>query len=318
VSDDSIRITLVRHGQTEANLTKRWQGQGDSPLSALGVAQARLLGERLAQRAFTHVLSSDLSRAVDTARATGRPFRIDRALREFDVGVWEGLSSEEVEANFPEEMERLRRSEDVALGGGESYATFSARIDGAFDALRAQLAPGDHALVVCHGGVIGTVLSGAFGLRKTGAWRTGRAANTSITELSYTREGALLHVFNDTLHLAPLGGFPAHGELKGSVALLCEVPAEHAFGEFAARYEQDAWAELGQDLPARLSELARRHPEQRVALGAGAQQIHAWAHATLVGDAAGTARLAPPRAGSVCHAGQQGDQSLLLDYGLCW
>jgi hypothetical protein len=184
-------------------------------------------------------------------------------------------------------------------------------------------------LVVCHGGVIGAVLSGALGLRKARVWRTARAANTSITELSYTREGALLHVFNDTLHLLPLGGFPAHGELKGSVALLCEVPAElcslaemrastHSFGEFAARYERDALREIGEDLPARLSELARRHPEQRVALDARAEQIHAWAETVMIGDVAGAGRLVAPRAGSVCHAGSQGEQTLLLDYGLRW
>jgi broad specificity phosphatase PhoE len=327
VSEAGICVTLVRHGQTEANSTKRWQGQGDSPLSALGVQQARFLGQRLRRRTFTHFLSSDLSRALDTARATGFSFSVDRALREFDVGSWEGLTAEEVEATYPEEMERLRRGEDVALGGGESYASFSARIDGVFDALRAKLAPGDHALVVCHGGVIGTVLSGAFGLRQGRVWRTGRAANTSITELTYTRDGALLHVFNDTLHLLPLGGFPAHGELKGSVALMCDVAPEHDFGEFAARYERDALSELGEDLSAHLAELARRHPEQRVALGVRAQQIHSWAQATLGCPATGAsapadlgrrARVAPPRAGSVCHAGWHGGQSLLLDYGLSW
>jgi glucosyl-3-phosphoglycerate phosphatase len=316
VIEDSIRITLVRHGQTEANLTKRWQGQGDSPLSALGVQQARLVGERLRQRTFTRVWSSDLSRAVDTARATGFAFRSEPSLREFDVGCWEGLTAEQVEAQYADDLERLRRGEDVPLGGGESFATFSARIDAALEAVRAELSPGDHALVVCHGGVIGTALSGALGLRKARAWATARAANTSISELSYTSEGALLHVFNDTLHLQSLGAWPAYGELKGSVALLCDGPESHDFGEFAARYEHEASAALGEDLSQRLSELARRHPEERVALCAQASSIHAWAEATLFGDVAGTGKLLAPRPGSVCHAGQQADRPLLLDYGL--
>jgi probable phosphoglycerate mutase len=306
----------VRHGQTEANLTKRWQGQGDSPLSALGVEQARLLGQRLGQRTYTRVVSSDLSRAVDTARATGLAFSIDPALREFDVGCWEGLSAEEVEAQYADDLERLRRGEDVALGGGESYLTFSARIDGALAALRAQLRPGDHALVVCHGGVIGSALSGAFGLRKARAWTTARAANTSITELSYGKEGALLHVFNDTLHLRPLGAWPAHGELKGSVALLCDVPAQHDFGEFAARYEGEALDGHGSYLSGHLAELAHRHPEERVALSASSAGIHAWAEATLFGDVPATGRLLAPASGSLSHAGRQGDRTLLLDYGL--
>ncbi len=316
MSEDGIRITFVRHGQTEANLTRRWQGQGDSPLSALGVQQARLLGERLKRRSYSHVVCSDLSRAVDTTRATGLSFDIDPALREFDVGAWEGLTAEEVEARYPDDLERLRQGEDIALGGGESFAAFSARIDGALAALRARLAPGDHALVVCHGGVIGTVLSGAFGLRNARSFSTARAANTSITELTYTRDGVRLHVFNDTLHLLPLGTWPSHGELKGSVALLCEVPVQHAFGELAARYERAALAEVGEELALHLYELARRHPEQRVGLGAAAGQIQAWAEATWFGEIAATGRLAEPLAGSVSHAGWQGERLLLLDYGI--
>jgi hypothetical protein len=237
-------------------------------------------------------------------------------LREFDVGCWEGLTAEEVEADYPEELERLRQGEDVALGGGESFGTFSARIDGALAGLRERLAPGDHALIVCHGGVIGSVLSGAFGLRKARSFSTARAANTSITELSYSREGVQLHVFNDTLHLLPLGAWPAHGELKGSVALLCDVPAQHAFGQLAERYESEALRDLGEDLALHLYELCRRHPEQRIGLGAVAAHIRAWAEATWFGEIAATGRLAAPPAGSVSHAGWQGERLLLLDYGV--
>lgn len=313
--EEGIRITLVRHGQTEANLSKRWQGQGDSPLSALGVSQARLVGERLRQRRFTSVWSSDLSRAKDTARATGFDFRVSAALREFDVGAWEGLTAEQVEAQYPEDLARLRRGEDVPLGGGESYLTFSLRIDAALDAVRAELAPGDHALVVCHGGVIGTVLSGAFGLRKARAWATARAGNTSITELSFTSQGALLHVFNDTLHLQGLGAWPAHPDIKGSVALLSEGPCDQDFGEFAAHYECEG-PEQHADLSGRLNELARRHPEQRVALRARAESIQTWAEATLFGDIAATGKLLAPQPGSLCHAGQLGERMFLLDYGV--
>jgi hypothetical protein len=263
---------------------------------------------------------------MDTARATGFAFSTDPALREFDVGCWEGLSAAEVEAQYGEDLKRLMRGEDVPLGGGESYGTFSARIDGALAALRAQLEPGDHALVVCHGGVIGTVLSGAFGLRKARAWATARALNTSITELSYGEEGTLLHVFNDTLHLMPLGSWPGYGEVKGCVALFSDVPAQPGYGDFTAHYEGDALAALGPDLSRHLSELARRHPEERVAVTAASPSIHAWAETTLLGRAsaadagAGSSavrgRLCAPPAGSICHAGREGDRVLLLDYGL--
>ena len=113
-----------------SNLAQRWQGQGDSPLSELGRQQAGLLGQRLASQPFTRAIASDLTRAVETARATGHAFEQDPLFREFDVGVWEGLTRDEVMERYPDEMEQLKRGEDIPLGGGESYARFAQRIDG--------------------------------------------------------------------------------------------------------------------------------------------------------------------------------------------
>jgi broad specificity phosphatase PhoE len=339
---EEIRITLVRHGQSEANLVQRWQGQGDSPLSALGRQQAERLGRRLIGRRFTRAVASDLQRAVDTARATGREFDQDVALREFDVGCWEGLTREEVEARYPEEMERLKQGEDIPLGGGESYGAFSQRIDLAFQRLRAGLEPGDHALIVCHGGVIATLLAGLLGLRASRSWALARVANTSITELSLSQRGALLHVFNDTLHLAGLGSWPAHSDISGSVGLVCETLPEPSCGAFAAHY--DAAEQLSALGPAadteahaallatRLSELSARHPGQRVSLAAHGSAIHAWAEQTLfrraraprsqaaeaVSEQPGVdqAALALPARGSISHVGRWADRLLLLDYAL--
>lgn len=323
---------------------QRWQGQGDSPLSALGRQQAERVGKRLARRRFTRVISSDLQRAADTARATGLRFSQDPTFREFDVGAWEGLTREEVEARFPDEMERLKQGEDVPLGGGESYRVFSQRIDAAFARLHATLAPGEHALVVCHGGVIASLLSGLLGLRASRNWSLARVANTSLTELSFSSEGGLLHVFNDTMHLAPLGSWPVHAEPAGSVCLVCEGLPEAAFGSFVAHY--DAAPELSALGPApdaqayatllssTLSELHLRHPDQRVSLAAHRASIHAWAEDVLfrrasadapartTGAVAAAAHqwqravLAPPPQGSVSHVGRFGERLVLLDYAL--
>lgn len=317
----------MRHGQSEANLVQRWQGQGDSALSALGKQQAQKVGARLARRHYTHALSSDLQRAYDTACATGLQITRDPALREFDVGVWEGLTREEVEARFPDEMARLKAGEDVPLGGGESYAVFSQRIDHALGRLRAQLEPGDHALVVCHGGVIATALSGALGLRATRNWSFARAANTSISELSFSADGALLHVFNDTLHLTDLGSWPSHAEMAGMVGLVCDAVPAAALGSFAAHYDvapqlsalgpsadPPAYAAL---LASTLTELHTRHPEQRVSLAAHGASIHAWAEDALFAGALPGGALAPPPPGSISHVGRWNDRLLLLDYALC-
>jgi glucosyl-3-phosphoglycerate phosphatase len=333
VSQASISITLVRHGQSLANQLQRWQGQGDSPLSELGRQQAELLGRRLAGRSFTGVFASDLTRAADTARAIGLAFELDPTLREFDVGRWEGLTREEVAARYPDEIERLKQGEDIPLGGGESYARFAARVDAALFRLLARLTPGDHALVVCHGGVIATLLGGVLGLRKTRSWAFARVGNTSLTTLSFAGAQApdeelagRLEVFNDTLHLLPLGGWPLHVDARGLVGLICAPLDGAGFGSFDAHYdagdapaasEDEAAREARvQALSARLAQLQRSHPEQRVALAAAAGSIHAWAERTLLQQPVFAGALAPPRPGSISHVGLVGDRTLLLDYGV--
>lgn len=67
-----MKIYLVRHGETETNVAKRWSGHTDTPLTKLGREQARALGERLAQVPFDAIYSSDLIRAVDTAQAVAQ------------------------------------------------------------------------------------------------------------------------------------------------------------------------------------------------------------------------------------------------------
>ncbi len=79
-------LTLVRHGQSLSNRTRRREGQGNSPLSELGTRQAKRVAARLSGQRFTHAFSSDLSRAVDTARAIGAPSETRSDLRELDMG----------------------------------------------------------------------------------------------------------------------------------------------------------------------------------------------------------------------------------------
>lgn len=317
----SARITLVRHGQSVANHAKRWQGQSDSPLSELGVRQARALAARLKKRGFDRIVASDLSRASDTAAAIGRPFERWQAFREFDVGAWENCTREEIAARFPDQLARLDAGEDVALGGGETYAAFSARIDEALAALAETLAPGAHALVVCHGGVIGALVAGVLGLRESRALPIGRVFNTSITELSFDDAGrASLRVFNDALHLAALSLFPPHpSEATGAVALVCDAAPAPAFGAFAAHFDYAREPGLGDDagLGAIVGALLARHPGARVSLQAPAAQVHDWVRGTLFGDRPAAAEVVPPVRGAVSHVHARDDGTVaLLDYGV--
>lgn len=326
VKEEPRFITFVRHGQSVANLARRWEGHGDSSLTQLGKRQASLLGHRLRRGRFTHVLASDLKRAVETARATGFPCETQAALRELDVGRWGGLTREELAARYPDELEAIEKGEDIPRGGGESSAAFSARVSSAMGSLRARLAPGDHALVVCHGGVIAAALAGALGLGNPLRWALAHVSNTSITGISFTSAATRLHVFNDTLHLIPLGDWPRYPDTSGVVGLVCDAFAGDCFGAFTARYDAiEQLSALGTKalgeahaalLSARLGELHERYPAHRVALAVQAGSIHAWTERMLWRGDSGEGALALPAAGSISHVARAGGRMLLLDYGV--
>ena len=140
---DAVRLVLVRHAESEANIGGRWQGQGDSPLSERGKSQARALAERIARVGLQPdlVVCSDLRRASETARAAfGDAVEVDPLWREIDVGQWEGKTRAEVLAEFAGEVEALRRGEPVRIGAdGESWLMVGARGAQALAAVRTRL-----------------------------------------------------------------------------------------------------------------------------------------------------------------------------------
>src|SRR5688500_1044189 len=93
-------LWLIRHGESEGNRAGLLQGQRDYPLSARGRQQAQRLAERLGTVRFDALYSSDLTRALDTARAVsatiGLPVTLDPGLREIDYGAWSGLTPAEI------------------------------------------------------------------------------------------------------------------------------------------------------------------------------------------------------------------------------
>jgi len=153
------RILLLRHGQSTWNAESRWQGWADAPLSEEGLAQAREMGELLAAGGpqFTRVVSSDLARSADTARAIADVLGLDEVtvepdLRERDVGDWSGRTTEEIDIIWPGAVAAWRAGRLDRPPGGEPEPAFRARIVRAAERLAAE--PGGPLLVITHGGVI--------------------------------------------------------------------------------------------------------------------------------------------------------------------
>ncbi len=224
-----MEITLLRHGETEANLADVWQGHTDSPLSDRGRRQAEAVAKRLAGRAFDVVVSSDLGRAEATAASLGRSYQSDSAWRELDMGEWESLHRDEVFARFTDQLSELHSGKDIKWGGAESYGDFVRRVDAALDRLAGEMQPGRRALVVTHGGVLHAVVAGLMGFRdRRRPWPVGRMHNGSLTTFHIGDDGRRrLAVFNDVSHLdGDVEGQPTegpevnlirHGESVGNV-----------------------------------------------------------------------------------------------------
>ena len=197
----TIEVCLVRHGQSVANAAGVWQGQGDSPLSDLGRTQVDGLGRALADQSYDLVLSSDLSRAADTAKASGVEVEHDRAWREIHVGDWEGLTMEQVLERFPEQIEALKARQTFAIGGGESWPDVFQRADESLAALRRRMPDGGRAIVFTHGGIIAALLSGLLDVRDQFPWPLGRMRNTGRTTLRFSGSQVDLVSHNDDTHV---------------------------------------------------------------------------------------------------------------------
>jgi broad specificity phosphatase PhoE len=159
---------VVRHGRTTWNAGGRFQGHADPPLDTTGVAQAAAAAQELTGLPVVSVTSSDLRRALATAEvvgaAHGLPVTVDPALREVDLGAWEGLTPADAETLFPHEWRRWAAGEDVARGGGETRAEAGRRAAPALFAAAAAAAAapgrpgGAVAVVVAHGYVLQAAL----------------------------------------------------------------------------------------------------------------------------------------------------------------
>ena len=155
-------IVLARHGETDDNREPvRVQGFTDTPLNDTGRGQAAELAERVADRGFRALWSSDLSRARETATIVGARIglepRLDPRLREANRGRWEGSLFIEIEREDPDGYAAwLRAGEGFRFPGGESLREQSDRVAAALDEIEST---GElPALVVCHGGSIRVIL----------------------------------------------------------------------------------------------------------------------------------------------------------------
>lgn len=203
------RFYLVRHGQTDWNGENRLQGHSDQPLSLLGQEQARQVAKFFASRQVKKVFSSHLMRSRQTAEViarhngNGHPavFVIDPALAEMNLGAWEGLTPDEIDAKFEGAYAQWRQMPSaVVIPQAEPVQAFRTRVREVVRKLVEEFEEGEY-VVVSHGGVIASVLADLLGADYDAILRRVRLDNASITAVEFG--SAIPHVLwiNATVHL---------------------------------------------------------------------------------------------------------------------
>jgi broad specificity phosphatase PhoE len=165
---DARTLVLVRHGETDWNLSGRAQGHADIPLNDTGRAQARAVAPILAGLEPFRLWSSDLARARETADAiaelTGLTIELEPRLREYDVGERSGLTLDEAAEQFPEEYAAYRAGRAATLvPGEETTEQVRDRVVPALLDCLAGLSDGDTGIAVLHGACLRVGLMGVIG-----------------------------------------------------------------------------------------------------------------------------------------------------------
>ncbi|ADV66847.1 histidine phosphatase family protein [Deinococcus maricopensis] len=198
-----LHLTLVRHGVTAWNTEGRWQGHSDTPLSAEGEAQARLLARRLRASDFDEVHCSDLQRAVRTANLAlpGAPIILDPRLREGHFGAFDARTQAENEAHAGWAA-WLADPWRERMPDGESFEEVGARAL----AWANELPSGQRVIAFAHSVFIRALICTALGIPVPARGGAAfpfplRIAHASLTRLHRTPHGWDLVTFSDVAHL---------------------------------------------------------------------------------------------------------------------
>ena len=149
-------LYVVRHGETQFNVEKRYAGSTDVPLNERGIEQAKELAKKLEGEPFDVIVTSSLLRAKMTAEQIAEyhreiPFVVMEEFKEVCVGVYEGLTREEVQERYPELWARnCTRQLDDAPTGGETTRQVDSRVAKGLEILKEKY-PEKKVLLVCHG-----------------------------------------------------------------------------------------------------------------------------------------------------------------------
>jgi broad specificity phosphatase PhoE len=215
-----MKITFLRHGQSEANEAGIWQGsRHGGRLTARGVEQSSAVAARLSRRPPDLVVTSGLERTIQTAAPLGVAAESDSAWREMDLGEWDGLTFAAISEMYSDELIAVFAGEPIPMGRtGETILEVRQRLSEALESLQSRLDEGDRAVVVTHGGVIETLARMHWKIdAPTRAFAD--PLNASLTTFRHVFGRLRLATYNDTGHLGTLNEWTADHLAEGDRVL---------------------------------------------------------------------------------------------------
>jgi probable phosphoglycerate mutase len=197
-------VHLVRHGQTESNVTGYFMGASNEDISELGYRQVRSLARRLAALSVSAVYTSPLQRTLNTAKVLAGSFgvepQVNGYLIEIGLGDWQGLHRDEIQERWPELWKQSRVDPShITLPGGESFQQVRERAADAFEQIVAGHQDG-LVIIVSHDAVIRMLVAHVLGA-PTSVYRRLEIGNASLSTVKVEDGRARLALLNDTSHL---------------------------------------------------------------------------------------------------------------------
>ncbi|MFH1709726.1 MAG: histidine phosphatase family protein [bacterium] len=205
------RLFLIRHGETQANIEQRYQGQGESHLSELGLTESRKLATFLSNEPFAAIYSSTLSRSYETARIIAKPHKLDVTrvpeLIERDYGAWENMRFEEIKKKYADIYESwLINPGKTRIPKAEPLEKLQKRAVTAIELL-IKKHKGRTICIVGHGGLNRTILFHYLRIDLNAFWRI-KQDNCCVNLIEYDHI-PIVTLLNST-------GFLGEKRIKGS------------------------------------------------------------------------------------------------------
>ena len=201
---NSTHLILIRHGQIQANVDKRWHGWTDSALTDIGLSQAERVAERIHREHpdVSAIYASPLQRTFNTAQKIAEILQLEvipePGIKEYGIGVWEGETFSDLHKKF-NFFSQVDADPDYAPEDGESIAQVGDRVSTALQSFLSRH-PNEKVVAVSHGAALALGLAGLFD-QDWYAWDKYHFLNTSVTEVTIGPDPKLLR-FNCVEHLA--------------------------------------------------------------------------------------------------------------------